>query len=188
VRKTEAGFTLIDIVATTGLIALAVGVAAPTISTGLRMYTLNSAAQSVTATVRNARFQAVTQNRTLRVMFNCPAANQMRVVEVVGNPAIDTAANRCDTTAYPYPDPDPAVLPNADGPVLTMSTAQLGGQFDLQVSPLGRITPLVGCPACVTSAPPATVVVADSHQEKRIVVAASGQVTLSTRSYDVVAY
>ena len=115
-RRNEAGFSLAEVMVVSAITMLTVGVAAPTITSGLRAYSLNTAAQTVASTVRSARFQAVTKNRTFRVRFNCPAANQMRVVEVVNNPAIDNAADRCSLNSYPYPDPNPAVLPNGDGP------------------------------------------------------------------------
>jgi type II secretory pathway pseudopilin PulG len=182
-KRTEAGFSLLDVLAVSTIIMVTVGVAAPTITNAVRSSALNGTVQTVTAVVRNARYASVTKNRTFRIRFNCPGANQMRVIEVVGNPAIDDALNRCDTAAYPYPDPDPAVLPNNDGPVVRIGDAEFGTQPDIQISPAGRMTPLLGCPACATSAPPATLVVRDSHEEKRIVVAASGQVSVSSGWY-----
>ena len=59
----------------------------------------------------------------MRVRFNCPATGQMRVVEVTGNAAIDTAGDRCDLGAYPYPDTDASTAPNNDGPVLQMGSS-----------------------------------------------------------------
>ena len=47
----------------------------------------------------------------------------MRVVEVTGNAAIDTAGDRCDLSAYPYPDTDASTAPNNDGPVLQMGSS-----------------------------------------------------------------
>ncbi len=101
----------------------------------------------------------------------------MRVIEVTGNGGIDNAGNRCDTTAYPYPDPDPAVLPNNDGPVVTMTPEMsFGGTRDFSISTIGRITPLVG-------AVPITIAVGDSYAVKNLTVSGSGQVMLSTGSY-----
>ena len=59
----------------------------------------------------------------MRVRFNCPAAKQFRMVELIGTPSIpvaqDTATNRCDNTLYPFPaaDNNPVTLPNNDGPI-----------------------------------------------------------------------
>lgn len=174
-----AGFSLVELLITAALISVLGAVAAPTIAAGMRRYTLISASQQVASTIRSARYQAVGKNRTLRVRFNCPAVGQFRLVEVTGNAAIDTAANRCDPAAYPFPDPNAAALPNLDGPVLLLPQgAEFGALSDLQVDVAGRITRLTGCPVCATAAPPATIAVSNGSESRTITVSASGQVQL----------
>jgi hypothetical protein len=62
----------------------------------------------------------------MRVRFNCPAAGQFRMVQLIGTPAApdtrDGAANRCSETTYPLVPPGTNVLtvPNQDGPVRTL--------------------------------------------------------------------
>ena len=158
-------------------------VAVPSIMAALSHAALNTALDTVGTTVRNARYQAVTRNVRLRVRFNCPAANQMRVVEVTGDAGIDGAANRCSIGAFPYPAPDQnrATLPNNDGPVVILAqTIRFGAVQDLEINTLGRIIPLTGCPGCVAAAPPATLALGDLHQEKRLTISGSGQVTVSS--------
>jgi hypothetical protein len=75
-----------------------------------------------------ARLKSVATNRAMRVRFNCPSANQMRVVELIGTPAApdarDTAADRCSETLYPYVsnggDLNPLTRPNNDGAVVRL--------------------------------------------------------------------
>ncbi len=190
--KRIAGFTLVD-----ALLALAVGgtlsaVAVPSIDGAMRRYRMNTATRTITTEIRAARFTAVAKNRTMRVRFNCPGPGQFRVVEVTGNAAIDNAADRCSETAYPYPDPNPAVLPNADGPVLWINQgAALGAVQDMQISNRGRIQPLNNCPACAVAAPPASIGITNGYETRTITVSASGMVsspTYSTQTYSTPEY
>jgi prepilin-type N-terminal cleavage/methylation domain-containing protein len=185
-RTAEAGFSLPEVMIVLAITMVMGAIAVPSITTALRDSEVSSAVQSVASTVRNARYQAVTRNVRLRVRFNCPAAGLTRIVEVTGDATIDNAANRCNTTAYPYPaaDQDPATLPNSDGPLVFMpQQITFGAVQDLEISTIGRITPLTGCPACVAAAPPATVAVGNAHQEKRLTVSGSGQVEVSETVY-----
>jgi Tfp pilus assembly protein FimT len=185
-RPTEAGFSLIEVTMVSAIAMVMVAIAVPSIATALRQAELKNAVDTVTTTVRNARHQAVTRNVRLRVRFDCPGARQMRVVEVTGNAGIDNAANRCDATAYPYPAPDQdrATLPNSDGPIVNIARqVSFVSVQDLEISTIGRITPLTGCPSCVAVAPPATLSLGDAYQEKRLTVTGSGQVTASGASY-----
>ena len=174
----NAGFTLIEILLIVGLTSVLASIAIPEITAGMRRYDVTTASQQIASAVRTARFQAISQNRTLRVRFNCPAVGQFRIVEVVGS-AIDSAGNRCDPAVYRYPDTDAANRPNLDGPlqVLPRGTA-FTAPDDLQIDTSGRITPLTGCPTCATAAPPASVVVGNSYANRTISISGSGQVTL----------
>ena len=125
-----------------GLVATLLGIAMPQIFEALRRYRTFSAAREVAGQIRSARLAAVTTNRVMVVRFNCPAAGQYRFLEVTGNPAIDNAANRC---AFPFPDPDPNVLPNNDGaPRMLPDTIVFGATQDLRIGTTGLITPVLG--------------------------------------------
>ena len=116
-----------------------------------------------------ARLKAVTSNRTMRVRFNCPSPGLYRVVEVVNNAAIDNAADRCSSTTYPYPDPNPAALPDLDGPVMVLRGGiTFGGVQDLGIAPTGRVTALTG-------AVPATIGVTNSYETQKVTVSATGR-------------
>ncbi len=111
------------------IIALVSGIAVPQIMSSSRQMKLSAAARQVERELQTARMKAVKSNRPMRVRFNCPTAKQFRVVELLGsrqtpaaNDADGSAAARCDTTNYPFPDNDPEFfsIPNNDGPLQTL--------------------------------------------------------------------
>jgi Tfp pilus assembly protein FimT len=185
-RKREAGFSVVEVTVVAGVAMITLGLAAPSITGAIDTYRFNSEVQTVAATIRSARYKAVASNVTLRLRFNCPSTGQMRLVEVTGDSAIDTASDRCDTTAYPYPDPDASAAPNNDGPVIQMSSAVdlPTTVHGLEISAAGRIQPLTGCPGCTAGSPPAVLVMGDdrSSTDRLITVTATGGTTISRHS------
>lgn len=178
-RPTEAGFTAIELLIVVTIAGVVAGISVPSLTGALQRHALNGARQTVAAEIRLARFTAVSTSRTMRVRFNCPGPGQFRVVEVVGRKAIDRAADRCSEASYPFPDQDPLEHPNADGRVVWLPQgAQFGALQDLEITPRGRVTPLVGCPGCARGAPPAQVSVTNGHDTQTIAVSASGRVEL----------
>jgi type II secretory pathway pseudopilin PulG len=182
-RKHEAGFSVIEVTVVAGVAMITMGLAAPSIITAIDSYKFNSEVQTVAATIRSARYKAVSNNVTLRLRFNCPATGQMRVVEWTSDPTIDDATDRCDTTAYPYPDPDASTAPNNDGPVIQMSSAVdlPTTVHGLEISTAGRIQPLTGCPSCSVGSPPAVLVMGDDRTstDRNITVTATGGTTIA---------
>jgi prepilin-type N-terminal cleavage/methylation domain-containing protein len=175
----QSGFSLIELLIVVAVGMVVVGVAVPQVVEAMRQASLNTSVHSVAAAIRGARYSAVAKNRAVRVRFNCPAANQFRVVEVTGNAGIDQAADRCSEAVYPYPDPDDTVAPNIDGQMLRLGEdTQFGAAQDIQIDTSGRVTKLTGCPACVSSAAPATIAVVNGNDTRTITVNASGQVQL----------
>jgi hypothetical protein len=94
-----------------------------------------NAARVVERQLQTARLKAVTNSRAMRVRFACPATGQVRILEVTGVAATDSAGNRCDPAAYPYPGPNDALrsTPSMDSPVVYL--------------PAGTAVSCVGCPA-----------------------------------------
>jgi len=83
---------------------------------------LGQAQRDVNVELNQARLLAVSANRPIRIRFNCPAAGQYRLTELIGTPRLpdadDTAGDRCSESKWRYPanDNDPATRPNHDGP------------------------------------------------------------------------
>lgn len=176
-----AGYTLVEVLMVSGVMAIIAGMAVPAIAAGMRRYALNNAAQQVASVIRSARYTAVAKNTDVRVRFNCPAANQYRVVEVTGVTAIDTATDRCSATSYPYPDANTAAAPNVDGPVLVLPAGTELDDFDnLQIDTEGRVTPLTGCPSCATTTGTVSVALENGFESQTITVGQNGQIQVQT--------
>ena len=121
--RSSTGFSLIDLVVVVALFATLSAIAIPAIQNMGEAIALGEAQRLVQSELQQARLKSVTTNRVLRVRFNCPAAGQFRMVELIGTSSIpapqDSAANRCSDTSYPYPaaDHNPVTVPNNDGPI-----------------------------------------------------------------------
>ena len=160
---------MVELLITVALVTIASAAAVPLLSGASRRSGLFAAQREVAGQIRTARLSAVTGNKKMRVLFGCPAAGEYRVVEVTGDPAIDTAADatRC---AYPWPDPDSATLPNLDGPRMTLPEGiSFGATQNLEVSTLGKVTQLSG-------SLPVTIQVTDGSTTLQITASAAGRI------------
>jgi prepilin-type N-terminal cleavage/methylation domain-containing protein len=145
-KRSEGGFTLIDMMVTLLVFGILAAAAVPQfmdMTAGMR---LGQGARDVERELQTARLKAVTSNRPIRVRFNCPVAGQYRMVELIGSPAVpdtaDSAANRCQESAYPSPpaDANPLTRPNHDGPTRQLhSTLAFGTATDLEFRPDGSV-------------------------------------------------
>lgn len=111
------------------LLAIVGAMAVPTILSMLKGMRVSADARLVERELQTAKLRAVGANRAMRVRFNCPAAGQYRMVEVIGTPFVPApedadaqAAARCNQANYPYPDADRSWFssPNYDGPTETL--------------------------------------------------------------------
>jgi prepilin-type N-terminal cleavage/methylation domain-containing protein len=164
----RSGFSMIEVLVVLAIIGVLAAIGLPVVGSGLRQYALNTAARNVAAEIRSARYAAVAKNRTLRLRFNCPGANQFRMVEFTGTPGIDDDADRCSLAAYPFPDTTPGAAPNADGDVLSLDPGiSFASVATLEFSPTGR----------VSGTTELTIEVTDGTQLRTLRVAPSGRIT-----------
>jgi prepilin-type N-terminal cleavage/methylation domain-containing protein len=121
--RDERGFTLIDILATIMVFGIIAAMTVPAMIASLDRLKLGQAAREVEREIHTAKSRAVSKGRVMRIRFNCPAAGQYRITELIGTASVpvaaDNATNRCDPVAYPNtpPDTNPLTYPNLDGPV-----------------------------------------------------------------------
>jgi Tfp pilus assembly protein FimT len=135
---------VIDMVVVAAIFATLAAIAIPSLQRIGDAIELGQAQRLVQSTLQQARLKAVTSNRIMRVRFNCPAAGQMRMLELIGTPtapaAQDTAANRCNEALYPYPasDNNSVTLPNNDGPTQRIgSNVSFGATQTIEFRPSG---------------------------------------------------
>jgi hypothetical protein len=130
------------------MLVVLMAMAVPAIGDVRQGMKLGQSMRTVERELQAARLESVTANRPIRVRFNCPAAGQLRRVELIGTTSAPTAADnaaasvRCSDTTYPYPVPDlnPLTLPNHDGPVQRLeSTVSFGTVATLEFWPDGSV-------------------------------------------------
>lgn len=120
------GFTLIELLVVIALIAILSAVAIPTLSDSTNRNAVWTASEQIGAQIRQARLKAVTRNTPFRIVFDCPADNQYRVLIVDGT--IDDA-DRCDQSV----DGD-------TGPIAMPANVSFGDPPALQVNGRGMFS------------------------------------------------
>ena len=147
--KREAGFSLIELLVVVALVGILAGITVPAIAAGMTRYSLISASQQVVSTIRSARVQAVTRNRTIRVRFNSPVGGQYQVLD-----SADAEVGEAQML------PDGADFGDVSG--------------DVEFNSSGRASHVGGGPAPVTI----VVSNGDEDQDRTITISASGRVEL----------
>jgi prepilin-type N-terminal cleavage/methylation domain-containing protein len=123
----QYGFSLIELLMVTALVGIVSVIGMPLLGQVSGSIELGEAARQVERELQSARMAAVSANQPMRVMFNCPAAGQYRLVELIGTPSVPAASDgvigRCSASTYPFPAPDnnPITRPNNDGPLRRLS-------------------------------------------------------------------
>ena len=146
-RKAD-GFSLTDMVATAAIVATLSAIAIPKSANVLDSWRLGMGLRDVERELQFAKLKAVSTNRPMRVRFDCPVEGQLRVVELIGSPAVpdandaDLVTNRCSESLYPYPTADRNRLrrPNHDGPIRRLDVGTtVAAQKTLEFWPDGSV-------------------------------------------------
>jgi type IV fimbrial biogenesis protein FimT len=107
VMQSSRGFTLIELLIVLSMIGILSAIGLPVLMNSSTRNGVWTASEQIASQVRQARLKAITRNNRFRVMFNCPAANQYRVLVVDGT---INNADRClqtlqhDSGIYTMPD------------------------------------------------------------------------------------
>ena len=173
---------------TLAVFTILAGVSVPMFQNLAEGFKLGQSLREVERELQAARLKAVTTNRPLRVRFNCPAAGEYRMVELIGTTSVpaagDTAANRCSETAYPSAggDNNPLTRPNHDGPMRRLPTGVTFGAAvaTLEFWPDGSVHQASGAtlPWPVVGVAGTSVTVVKGAVTKRIDVNGVGKITV----------
>jgi prepilin-type N-terminal cleavage/methylation domain-containing protein len=93
--NSSRGFSLFELLVAMAIVTVMAGMAVPFIQESALRNTVWTATEMIGVQVRQARLRAISRNMSFRLVFDCPTARQIRVLEVTGNPLIDNAADRC---------------------------------------------------------------------------------------------
>jgi prepilin-type N-terminal cleavage/methylation domain-containing protein len=159
----ERGYSLVELLVSLGIIGVMSAVAIPLVLESSRRSDLWTGSERMGALIRQTRLKAISQNRTYRVRFDCPAAGQARGLVFQGNPVVDDAANRCTMTVPG--DSEVVVMP-------TGVTVDPDDATELRVTPRGVFTAL-------GDSIPLTITVAYGTTTRTLTVSATGQITFS---------
>lgn len=177
-RSTANGFTLVELLLVVALVGTMAAVALPVMKDMTASIKLNDAARMVVGELQDARIKAVSTNRVFRVRLNCPAVGYIRRVEFLAT-AVDTAANRCLESAYPFPAADNDVMtrPNYDGPVRMLPTGATVTSTIVQFAPDGTANEVVGGVAQAI-ATTLTVTITRESKSRSVTINAIGKIQL----------
>jgi prepilin-type N-terminal cleavage/methylation domain-containing protein len=159
----QRGYSLIELLIGVGLIGVVSAVTIPLVLESSRRSDLYAASERVGALVRQTRLKAISQNRTYRVRFDCPGANQVRGLVLTGVALVDDAANRCNITMAG----DSEIVQLATGVTVDAEDAT-----ELRVTPRGVFT-------AVGDAIPLIITVGYGSAVRTVAVSATGQLTFS---------
>lgn len=161
--RSDRGYSLIEVLITLGLIGIVTAISVPVFMESNARSSLWTGSEQIGAAIRQARFKAISQNTTYRVVFDCPGVGELRSLVMTGDPAVDDDAGRCGVTM----DGDSGIieLPNGVGfDALDATALQVTGRGVL--SALGDAIPL-------------TITVTHGSTARTLTVSGTGQITFT---------
>jgi prepilin-type N-terminal cleavage/methylation domain-containing protein len=174
----QRGYTLVEVMIVVAFATTLMAIAVPVMTNVSDSSKLTEATREVERELATARLRAVQLNRLLRVRLNCPAAGYLRTVEVVGT-SVDTAADRCLESAYPYPaaDTDLMTRPNYDGPMRVLPRGATVTNDIIEFTPEGTAFQVLnGTPQNIVT--PVTITVTRGGHSRTVTVNGVGKVQL----------
>ena len=93
--RSDRGFTLLELLVALALVGILASIAIPTLSESTNRNAVWTASEQIGTQIRQARLKAISRNSPYRIVFDCPADNQYRVLVV--DDTIDDE-DRCDNT------------------------------------------------------------------------------------------
>lgn len=143
---------------------------------------LGEASRMIEREFQDARLRAVASNRVLRVRLNCPAAGQMRTVEVLGT-AADSAVTRCAPSTYPYPaaDQDLMTRPNFDGPLRYIPNQATVNTVAVQFLPDGTAQAVSATGTVTSLASAQNITITRKNRTRTVTVNGAGKVQLNVQ-------
>jgi prepilin-type N-terminal cleavage/methylation domain-containing protein len=99
--RSERGYTLFEVLIVVALIGILTAISVPVFLESNARSNLWTGAEQMGAAVRSGRLKAISSNTVYRVVFNCPAANEVRVLVLTGDADTDNPDDfgaRCGQT------------------------------------------------------------------------------------------
>lgn len=184
--RSEAGWSLVDLMVTVAVFAIVAAGAVPVFTNMTESLKLSQGLREVEREMQTARLKAVTSNRPIRVRFNCPVNGEYRMVELIGTvsvpAAVDVSLDRCKETSYPMGgDSSPLTRPNHDGPQKRLPAGvSFGAAATLEFWPDGSVhnDQGTGSPWKVVASTGTAITLTKGSEVKTITVNGLGKITL----------
>lgn len=178
--RAQFGLSLIEMLITVGVMAIAIGLASPNLRTWLQNAQIRAVSESIQNGLQLARVEAVRRNLHVRFQLTSTAANGCAISAT----GASWVVSRDDPTGLCGSDPSETVAPRIIQAVSAADTPDirvLSGQSVIEFSGLGRqVNPPVGNIAINISSATGGNCVAASGQMRclRVVVSPAGQIHL----------